>query len=139
MEDAIEVDVDDLLPTLEGELGERREIAETSRVHQDRDGAQLLADRFEHRIDLRPISDVGGVGVLVVRRIEVEGGDPVSVGGQPLGDRPADSGCASGHQSCFLPWGGHREFLSVIRLNINRFRQCRGVRSPRVRRAASIR
>ena len=42
------------------------------------------------------VGDVGGVGELVVGRDEVEGGDVVSVGAQPIRDGLADARAASG-------------------------------------------
>ena len=65
-------------------------------VHQDGDRAELFADRVERGVDRGAVGDVGGVGELVVGRDEVEGGDVIPVGAQPIRDGLADARAAPG-------------------------------------------
>jgi hypothetical protein len=95
VEDAVQVDVDDPLPGLEAEVGEALEPVHAGRVDQDGDRAQLFPDGGQCLVYLRA---VGHVGLLPGRRIghfgrvEVEGGDAVALGAQPLRDGQADAG-----------------------------------------------
>ena len=53
VEDAVEVDVDDVLPVLEREVGEPLEAVQPGGVHQNGDRAELRADGGQRGVDLR--------------------------------------------------------------------------------------
>ena len=59
-------------------------------------GAELFSDGAQRSVDRGAVGDVGGVGELVVGRDEVEGGDVVPVGAQPIRDGLADARAAPG-------------------------------------------
>ena len=96
MEDAVQVDVDDVLQVVEREVGEPLEAFHPRGVHQDGDRAELLPDGAQRGVDRGAVGDVGGVRELLVGRDEVEGGDVIAVGAQPIRDGLADAGTAAG-------------------------------------------
>ena len=96
MEDAVQVDVDDVTEVFEREVGEPLEAFHPRRVHQDGDRAELLPDGAQRGVDRGAVGDVGGVRELLVGRDEVEGGDVIAVGTQPIRDGLADARAASG-------------------------------------------
>ena len=104
VEDPVQVDVDDLAPFIEGDVGEAPEDLFAGGVDQDRHRAQCTADLGERGINLVAVGDVGEVGVLGVRRVEVDCGDVVAVGAQSMRDCRSDSRTPTGHQS-----GLHRQ------------------------------
>ena len=81
---------------VEREVGEPLETFNPRRVHQDGDWAELLPHGGQRGVDGRAVGHVGGVRELVVGRYEVERGDVVPVGAQPIRDGLADARAASG-------------------------------------------
>ena len=113
MEDTVEVDVDDLAPLVEADVGEAAEAVLSGGVHQDGDRSQCGAYLAEGGIDLSPVGDVGDVGELGVRRVQVEDGHAIAVGPQSGDDRRPDPGTAAGHHcglrhELLLPGGRSR-------------------------------
>ena len=96
MEDAVEVDVDHATEVVEREVGESLEALHPRRVHQDGDRAELRAHGVQCRVDRGAVGHVGGVRELLVGCDEVEGGDVVPVGTQPIRDGLTDAGAATG-------------------------------------------
>ncbi len=92
----LQVDVDDVLPVVERQIGESLEAFHPRGVHQDGDRTELFPDCGQRGVDRSAVGDVGGVRELVVGRQEVEGGDVIPVGAQPIRDSLADARAASG-------------------------------------------
>jgi hypothetical protein len=97
VEDAVEVDVDHPLPVLERDIGESLEPFEPGGVDQNRHRSQLCTDGVQRGVHRSAIRHVGGIGEIVVRRVEVERGDVQAIGAQPLSDGLADAGATTGH------------------------------------------
>ena len=68
---------------------------------------ELGANAGQCLVDLGAVRDVGGVGELVVGRVEVEHGDVEAVGAQSIDDRLADARAASGHHGVLHECGLH--------------------------------
>ena len=98
VEDAVQVDVDDLAPLVEADVGESPEDLFARGVDQDGHRTQRGADLGEGGVDLGAVGHVGQVRVIRVGRVEVDGRDVVAVGPQPVGDRRPDTRAATGHQ-----------------------------------------
>ena len=91
VEDAVEVDVDHPLPPLERDVVELLEAVQARGVDEDRDRTEFRADSGQRFVDLRAVGDVGGEGEVVFARLEVDDGDVVAVGAQPIDDRLTDA------------------------------------------------
>ena len=99
MKGPVEVDVDDLLPIVEREIGEPLEAVHACSVDEHRHGSQLGADALEGGVDRGTVGDVGGVGELLLAGIEIEGRYLKAVGPKTIRDRGADARSAPGHHS----------------------------------------
>ncbi len=96
MEDAVQVDVDDVIEIVEREVGEPLEAFDPGGVHQDGDRAELFPDGVQRGVDRGAVGDVGGMRELLVGSDEVEGGDVITAGTQPIRDGLADARTAAG-------------------------------------------
>jgi hypothetical protein len=96
VKDAVEVDVDHAAEVRECQVGESLEALHPRRVHQDADRAELFSNGVQRSVDRGAVGHIGGVRELLVGCDEVEGGDVVSVGTQPIRDGLTDAGAATG-------------------------------------------
>ena len=109
-ERAFQVHVDDTLPLLVAAVDHRGPRLDRGGAHERVEAAEALAGRVDHRRDLAFARDVDGhrldraagrgqvVGDLLrTRLVDVGDDDPVAVEREPVDDRFAQSGRATGH------------------------------------------